>query len=127
MHKQLPMRSVREIEKEAFAFAAEFLMPADAMRGELVPPITLTSVARLKPKWGVSMQALIHRAKDLDIVSDRQYRYLFQQLTARGWRYSEPANLDVPIEKPRLITKLAEVAYGTPNPLRATCLRDSHH
>ena len=114
LHKQLPVKTAAEIENAANRFAAEFLMPADAMRTELATPVSLTTVARLKPKWGVAMQALIYRAKDLDIISDRQYRYLFQQLSARGWRTAEPTNLNIPIEKPRLITKMAEVFYGTP-------------
>jgi Zn-dependent peptidase ImmA (M78 family) len=113
MHKTLPLTSVSEIEKDAQLFAAEFLMPSDEIRRDLLPPLTLTKVARLKPKWGVSMQALIVRARELDLISQRQYRYLFQQLAARGWRDAEPSNLDVPIERPRLIAKMAEVAYGS--------------
>jgi Zn-dependent peptidase ImmA (M78 family)/transcriptional regulator with XRE-family HTH domain len=115
MHKELPLSSVNEIEKAADVFASEFLMPADGIYGDLLPPLTLTKVARLKPKWGVSMQALIIRAKALDLISERQYRYLFQQLAARGWRHAEPSNLDVPLERPRLIAKMAEVVYGTRN------------
>ncbi len=118
MHKTLPLKSVSEIEDDAQVFAAEFLMPADEIRRELLPPLTLTKVARLKPKWGVSMQALIVRAKSLDLISQRQYRYLFQQLASRGWRDAEPTNLDVPIEKPRLIAKMAEVAYGSSAPTK---------
>jgi Zn-dependent peptidase ImmA (M78 family)/DNA-binding XRE family transcriptional regulator len=115
LHKTLPMKTMSEIEDEANTFAAEFLLPARAMAGELKPPITLTSVARLKPKWGVSMQAIIRRAHDLDIITERQYRYLFQQLSAKGWRTAEPQNLSVHVEKPRLIAKLAEVAYPSSN------------
>lgn len=113
MHKTLPMKSVAEIENEADVFASEFLMPTDEIYKDLLPPITLTKVARLKPKWGVSMQALIVRARSLALISQRQYHYLFQQLTARGWRDAEPSNLDVAVEKPRLIAKMAEVAYGS--------------
>jgi hypothetical protein len=32
----------------------------------------------------------------------------------RGWRLREPENLDVPIEKPRLLSKMAELAFGNP-------------
>ena len=113
MHKSLPLKSVAEIEDEADIFASEFLMPAEEVYKDLLPPLTLTKVARLKPKWGVSMQALIIRAKSLDLISQRQYRYLFQQLTARGWRDAEPSNLAVSVEKPRLIAKMAEIAYGS--------------
>jgi Zn-dependent peptidase ImmA (M78 family)/transcriptional regulator with XRE-family HTH domain len=113
MHKTLPMKTMSEIEDEANQFAAEFLLPARAMSNELKSPVTLTSVARLKPKWGVSMQSIIRRAHDLGIITERQYRYLFQQLSAKGWRIAEPLNLSVQVEKPRLIAKLAEIAYAS--------------
>src|ERR1700693_1826607 len=87
-------------EKRAYTFAAELLMPEAAMRREITGPITLSSLAVLKPRWRVSIQALIRRAYDLHLIGDRQYRYLFEQLSAKGWRSKEPSNLDIPIEKP---------------------------
>jgi hypothetical protein len=69
-------------------------------------------LARLKPRWGVSIQALIYRAHELDMLSDRQYRYFFEQITKLGWRKREPEEFDVKAEKPRLFTKLAEIAFG---------------
>ena len=43
------------------------------------------------------------------------YRYLFEQLSQRGWRVNEPANLDIPKEKPRLIQKMIEQLYENSN------------
>jgi len=106
-----PKGTMLAMEKEANAFAAEFLMPEDAIRADLLIPITLTSIAQLKPKWGVSMQALIYRAHDLKIITDRQYRYLFEQLSAKGWRTREPSNLDIPIEAPQAFSKMIQSAY----------------
>lgn len=106
-----PKGTMAVMEKEANAFAAEFLMPEDAIRSDLLAPITLTSVAQLKPKWGVSMQALIYRAHDLKIITDRQYRYLFEQLSAKGWRTREPSNLDIPIEAPQAFSKMVQSVY----------------
>jgi Zn-dependent peptidase ImmA (M78 family) len=99
-------------EKHAYAFAAELLMPEAAMRREITSPITLSSLAVLKPRWGVSVQALIRRAYDLHLIAERQYRYLFEQLSIKGWRTKEPANLDVPVEKPRALRQMAELLYG---------------
>jgi Zn-dependent peptidase ImmA (M78 family)/transcriptional regulator with XRE-family HTH domain len=115
LHKNRLGRLSPELEKEAFAFGAEFLMPEAGVRSDLHPPISLTLVAHLKPKWGVSIQALVRRAYDLNIISERQYRYLFMQLSSKGWRTTEP----VPIlpEKPRLLKKMAEVLYGQPLPI----------
>ena len=106
-----PKGTMAVMEKEANAFAAEFLMPEDAIRAELLTPITLTSIAQLKPKWGVSMQALIYRAHYLRIITDRQYRYLFERLSAKGWRTREPSNLDIPIEAPQAFNKMVQSVY----------------
>ncbi len=102
------------LEDEAYRFAAEFLTPESAMREELVAPVTLAGLAELKPRWGVSIQALIRRAYSLTIISRRQYTYLMEQVSVRGWRTREPANLDIAIEKPRAFRKIAEVLYGDP-------------
>ncbi len=115
LHKNQLGRLSPELEKEAFAYGAEFLMPEAGIRSDLRPPISLTRLARLKPKWGVSIQALIRRAYDLGIISERQYRYLFMQLSSKGWRTTEPIPI-VP-EKPRLLKKMAEVLYGSPMPI----------
>lgn len=101
-----------DLEDEADAFAGEFLMPEEAMRRELTPPITLTTLAKLKPRWKVSIQALAHRAYELKIISPRQYKYLRQQITQQGWLTKEP--IDIPIEKPRALSQMAEILYGQP-------------
>ncbi len=113
MHRSLK-GELKTIDREANRFAAEFLMPEAAMREELIPPLTLTSLSELKPRWGVSIQALARRAHDLRIISERQYRYLFEQLSARGWKKKEPSELAVPVEKPRALRKMAELLYGNP-------------
>jgi Zn-dependent peptidase ImmA (M78 family)/DNA-binding XRE family transcriptional regulator len=95
--------------KEADEFSAELLMPERAMRREITTPVTLTSLAALKPRWGVSIQTLIYRAHQLGIIADRQYRYLFEQVSIRGWRTREPENLDIPVERPRTLRKIVEL------------------
>jgi Zn-dependent peptidase ImmA (M78 family) len=113
MHQARPAH-VTEIEAQAGEFAAALLMPEEGIRADLEPPITLTMLARLKPKWGVAIQTLVRRARSLDVISDRQYRYLFEQIARKGWRKQEPANLSVPVERPRAVRKIVEVLYGDP-------------
>ncbi len=84
------------------------------MRREIIPPVTLSTLAPLKLRWGVSLQALIRRSRELKIITDRQYTYLNQQLSARGWKKQEPDNLAVPVERPRAFRKMVEVLYGDP-------------
>ena len=98
------------VEEEANHFAAEFLLPAEAMKRELLLPITLTHLAQLKARWGVSMQALIMRALALNLITVRQTKRLFMMLSAKGWRTAEPVS--IPAEKPRRLRKLAEAIYG---------------
>lgn len=103
-------KNIRSNEhKEADEFSSELLLPEKAMRREILPPVTLTSLAGLKPRWGVSIQTLIYRAHELGIIADRQYRYLFEQVSIRGWRTREPENLDIPVEKPRTLRKIVEL------------------
>jgi Zn-dependent peptidase ImmA (M78 family) len=111
MHHSIQVDMPR-LESEADQFAAEFLMPEDAMRRELSHPVTLDLLVQLKPRWKVSIQALARRAHDLDIITAGQYKYLMQQISKRGWRRAEPVS--VPIERPRALRKMAELVYGVP-------------
>lgn len=94
-----------EIENEADAFAAEFLMPG-AEIGPQLSGLTLPRAAQMKPFWKVSMAAIVYRAKSLGKISDSQYRYLFYQIGAGNMRKREPASLDVPVEKPSMHAEL---------------------
>ena len=118
-----PKGDQKRAEQEAFQFATEFLTPAEAMYHEMVPPVTLTSLAKLKAKWGLSIQALITRARDLNIITTRQYHYLFERLSAQGWRMQEP--VFVSAEKPRAVRKMAELLYGIPVDYKRLAV-DSH-
>jgi Zn-dependent peptidase ImmA (M78 family)/DNA-binding XRE family transcriptional regulator len=121
MHKPI-VNPIREIEEQAFQFAAEFLMPESRMRLEITHPVTLDTLAALKQRWGVSIASLIVRARELEIIKQRRYAQLFQQLSARGWRTREPRMFDVPIEKPRAMRQIAEMVYG--NPIRYSQLAE---
>ena len=103
--------SPTDLDEQADRFAAEFLLPEHVVR-ELLKgePLTLTALADLKSKWGVSIQAWIMRAFQLGIITDGQRRYLFRQMAARDYLRNEP--VPIPPEKPRLLRRLAEALYG---------------
>jgi Zn-dependent peptidase ImmA (M78 family)/DNA-binding XRE family transcriptional regulator len=103
---------ISKLDKEAHSFAAEFLMPKEAMIEEFIRPVTLPNLISMKTRWKVSIQALIRRAAELEIITIRQYTYLMQLLSARGWRTKEP--VDIPVEKPRIVGQMAEILYGIP-------------
>lgn len=102
----------KKIDEEANDFASEFLVPEEAIFEELLPPVKLSDLAELKLRWKVSMQALMYRARKLEIITLGQYKYLLKQMGINGWRQEEPIN--IPPEKPRLLCQLAELKYGIP-------------
>jgi len=101
-----------DLEDQANRFAAEFLLPEAGVASELSYPLTFEKLASLKKRWKVSMQSLVRRAKDLNIINDRSYRYFFEQFNARGWKEVEPN--PIPAEKPRALREMAELIYGKP-------------
>jgi Zn-dependent peptidase ImmA (M78 family)/DNA-binding XRE family transcriptional regulator len=113
MHSPLRV-SVAEADKEARAFAQEFLLPAEAMEVEMQCPVTLSTLALLKRRWGVSMAFLAMRAASLTLITRNQHRYLIQEIRAKGWDMSEPGDEQAPHAKPRIVRKMAEMLYGNP-------------
>lgn len=105
------------MEAEANEFASALLMPAADIRPAFQGRrITLELLAALKPEWKVAMQALLMRATALKFLTKNQARYLWQQISARGWRLQEPAELDFPRETPRVMSliiksHLSELGY----------------
>jgi Zn-dependent peptidase ImmA (M78 family)/transcriptional regulator with XRE-family HTH domain len=101
----------RIVEDQAHRFAAELLMPADQIRDQL--PATMGSdvwqrLARLKEQWGVSIQALLYRARRLGRLSDVSYRNAMTTISTRGWRRNEPGLVTV-IEQPSLLPRAVEL------------------
>ena len=64
--------------------------------------------------WGVSMQALVRRAKDLEVLSETQYTRVMKRMSAYGWRSREPVDIG-PSERPQLLERIVEAlpAAGT--------------
>jgi len=113
MHQPLTV-GMGDVEDQAKEFAGCFLLPENAIRHDIVSPVTLDTFLNLKTKWGVSMQGLIMRAHELEIITPRKKAYLFSKLSSRGWRIREPLSHAVPMERPRAIRKIAELVYGYP-------------
>lgn len=101
----------RTVEDQAHRFAAELLMPADQIRDLL--PVTMggnvwRTLGQLKEQWGVSIQALLYRARWLGRLSDVSYRNAMTTISARGWRRNEPG-LFTSIEQPSLLPRAVEL------------------
>lgn len=100
----------RIVEDQAHRFAAELLTPADQIR-DLLPGTmggnVWQTLARLKEQWGVSIQALLYRARWLGRPSDVSYRNAMTAISARGWRRNEPGLVSA-IEQPSLLPRAVE-------------------
>lgn len=105
-----------EMEMEANKFAAALLMPRTDIAPEL-SNLTLEKAAYMKPVWRVSMAALLMRAKSLGKLDQYKSEYLWRQMSMRGYRLSEPPELDFDKEQPAVIGALLrnltdELEYG---------------
>jgi Zn-dependent peptidase ImmA (M78 family)/DNA-binding XRE family transcriptional regulator len=83
----------QEAERQADAFASAFLMPAETFSSD-VRDTSLEGFKRLKPKWGVSIQAMVRRAKDLGLISEETYEKHCRHIAAAGWRRAKAEPLD---------------------------------
>lgn len=80
-------------ENEAHRFASAFLAPGDAVLHDLHAlggRVTLTTLTRLKEKWGLSIKAFVVRFRQLGVIDDEQARSLYKQISARKWNRVEP-------------------------------------
>lgn len=91
-------------EREADAFAAAFLMPADTVKAATTGWETVDDLIRLKAKWMVSVGALARRLRDVGMASEWHYRTLCIRISERGYRTSEPA--DYPPERSMVWEKI---------------------
>ncbi len=100
----------RASEDEANRFASEFLMPAEEIR-PLLPTTTAgrgwSRLAELKEHWGVSLAALLYRARSLGVMGDVTYRNAVIRMSQNGWRRAEPGSVST-LEMPSMLAKARE-------------------
>jgi len=100
------------LEEQAHRFAAEFLTPQREIGQRLPAKADWRRLAELKEEWGVSMQALLFRARYLGIMSDTTYSNAMMKVSANGWRRREPGPprvLEQPSSLPAAIDLLASI------------------
>ncbi|HEU5078731.1 MAG TPA: XRE family transcriptional regulator [Opitutaceae bacterium] len=89
-------------ESLCYRFAGALLLPAEALRGRVGDKrpdgISFRERIGIKEDWGISISALMHRAADLDIISESRLRSFYIQNRARRkvepghWKGSEHAD-----------------------------------
>ena len=103
-------------EAMCHAFAGAFLLPRAALErafgGTARRKITLGDLTELKLTYGVSLQAIMHRAKDAGLVGARQFRLFREMVRARGWHETEPVEF-VGMERATRFMRLVRSAVAS--------------
>lgn len=101
-------------ERACNRFAGAFIAPRPAFiddLGKRRKNLGWTELHMLKHKYGLSMQALIYRARDLDVISDSHARFLWKEFHRLGWKRAEPGH-PFPPEKPARFRLLVQQALA---------------
>jgi len=114
----------RIAEDQAQRFAAEFLMPTEQIRS-LLPTSTTRkgweTLFQLKEHWGVSLQAILYRARALGVMGEVSHRNAMIRISSLGWRRAEPGKVTA-LEMPSLLPRALEVLESAGFPA-ATIMR----
>ncbi len=91
-------------ERQAHRFAAALLMPAEEVEPWLPRRSNqLDLLQEASGTWGVSMQALLFRARVLGTLGESSYVRAMRRMSAMGWRSAEPVEAG-PDETPIVLT-----------------------
>ncbi|WP_345057390.1 XRE family transcriptional regulator [Streptomyces rameus] len=99
-------------EKEADAFAAEFLTPQDSVLPLLPKRMDLARLAELRQVWGVSIHSLVYRCRELGLISDATTSRTYQRLRALDGQpgFIPEAVANYSGEQPSLLRQAFELA-----------------
>ncbi|MHA7132527.1 helix-turn-helix domain-containing protein [Oerskovia turbata] len=104
--------SIRSFEeKRAYRFASAYLLPECVVRARVSESLNLHGYLPIKADYGISVGAIVIRARDLKVISAKRARSLQIQLSAQGWRSDEPVH--VADERPLLLQQALGRAYGS--------------
>lgn len=90
------------LEEQADLFAAAFLIPQQSFIADFISP-SRPFLLKMKETWGVSMAAIIMRAKRLGLITQAQKEYYFTEASRRNERKIECGNNLRPKEQPFII------------------------
>lgn len=109
LHQELEPGS-RLIERQAYRFAAAFLMPREAILSELPTRVHWPTLLKLKARWQCSLKALLKRTHDLGRISADQYKRGLIQYNSNRWNDGEPGDDELGgFERPLVISKSLEL------------------
>ena len=106
-----PIRTRRHpAELRAHHFARAMLLPTEAMTARISETLNLQGYLGIKAEFGVPVERIIKRGRDLGLISTDRERSLFIQWSSQGWRKNEP--VEVAAEKPLLLGQALTEVYG---------------
>jgi transcriptional regulator with XRE-family HTH domain/Zn-dependent peptidase ImmA (M78 family) len=89
MYGDVITKSVRDVEKFAYSFGTSLLLPDSQLR-DAFDGRSFLKLIQFKEKFGVSLAAMIYRAQTMRIINSTVARWLWSQMSQRGWRENEP-------------------------------------
>lgn len=106
-----PIPSTRSPEEQrAFDFASAFLLPEQVLRAQVSESLSLHGYLPIKAQYGLTVGAIIRRARNRGVITSDRYRSLNIQLSSAGWKTNEP--VEVADEKPLLFAQALAKAFG---------------
>lgn len=107
-HLVLHTKKGETSEKEANRFASALMMSDEEFELAMPERPVLRDFIELKATWGISVAALVYRARQFDYIDDKRYRSL--QIQMSKWRRNEPGEF-APVFG-RLLPQLVEANGG---------------
>jgi Zn-dependent peptidase ImmA (M78 family)/DNA-binding XRE family transcriptional regulator len=98
----------RRIEEQANHFARAFLLPLGSFGDDLFG-VSLDAFRAIKPRWNVSIAAMIFRARDAGLLSEDTERKLRIGMSRHKWRVREPYDETTEAEEPRVLRRSFEM------------------
>ena len=94
-HLLLIFGNVTERQKETlcYQFAGAMLLPEETIKAELGAhrnKLSALELANIKKQYGISMQAIVMRAKDCGIINEHYTKQFFFLLNQMNWKVDEP-------------------------------------
>jgi Zn-dependent peptidase ImmA (M78 family)/DNA-binding XRE family transcriptional regulator len=99
---EVTSHNIAQLEKQADRFASAVLLPQDTFSREVLGT-SLNHFLFLKDKWGVSIAAMAYRCRDLGILNQNQFSYVFRQLNLKMIREKEPLDEKFQARKPSVL------------------------
>jgi Zn-dependent peptidase ImmA (M78 family) len=83
-------------------------MPREYIYAQLPRRVDFRRLLELKLQWGVSLDALLYRARTLGVIGESSYRRAIARMSSEGWRRDEPGDLGAP-EIPTMLSQALDL------------------